>query len=547
MVVEEVPSNARVGAPDPPRKAARKVTGGISKTCIIKCQPESSFLEDHYDVVRFLGAGGFGTISLVRERSVGALRVCKQVDTSDMERNVLELMEREIALLSTLDHPYIVKLFEFAIDPSRDELLLILEYVDQGDAQALRKKSGGQLPERVAARLIHQVLVALAYCHARGIIHRDVKPENMMLTRGDDENSFDCKLIDFGVASLQAINSEDVAGSPPYMAPEVVSRRGCHTLSDIFSLGATTMELLTGKLPFGTVKDHGGRPGALMAVIDVYSQQGFQLIEKKLRQSNWSNLSSLARDFTGKLLHPRIHDRPSAVQAVGDSWLQLHRAHYDGLTDDMVTSMVSYSQAPDVLRCCLLIVAARTNHDAHDRFSAPFLSIDQDGDGVIGLFELQLALKGFYESGKLPMSAAELFDAMDLAHRGRVSFTEFVAACLIASYPSTEELMRAAFEALDTDRDGLVSFQHDIIPYFNDSSIQGPLKQLPRDRLFDDDDWHRCLKDLQPTDSSSNRSSTSARRKPKKRSQVPRVAMKAGNSLLRFLACRGNNPVGDDW
>lgn len=529
---------------------------GISKTHIIKCQPEGSFVEDHYEMVRTLGIGGFGTVNLVRERNLGSLRVCKQVDTSNMNRDVMELVKREVILLSTLDHPWIVKLYEFANDPLQDKLLLILEYVDQGDAQALRKKSGGRLKEAVVARLIHQVFVALAYCHFRGVIHRDIKPENMMLTRSWDGMTYDCKLIDFGVAAFRHSTVKEIAGSPAYMAPEVVSRThsGCDTQSDIFSVGASALELLTGKLPFGSVRDHGGRVGLLLSAIRAYRRQSFNVVEQRVRKSQWTHLSDGARQCVRSLLDPRPSRRPTAADAVHSTWLQLHRAQYSGLTSEMVPSMISYAQAQPVLKCCLFIVAARTDHDNQDLFSAQFLSIDTDGDGFISLLELDAALKAVNGLGENRIEALELFDAMDLSHKGKVSFTEFVAACLSASYESTEglngALLRSAFAALDTDRDGLVSLNDDILPYFNQRSIQGSLRMLPQDRLFDEDEWHDCLRDVETnstacadttfaeTELGTNSNSVDTSFASAQEDRFPAASTSALNfsTLLRFLA-----------
>merc|ERR1719191_276284 len=170
-----------------------------NRVSLIPKHNSSSFVKRNYEVVKELGKGSFSRVQLLRDRRSGAARVLK-ISEGGMGTKQSQMLKNEIHLLSALDHPNIVRIFECSEDISRGQLLMVLEYVGGGDCQQLLRSSAKQQTEAFIAKLIYQLLSVLAYCHARGILHCDIKPENMMLTvprsRGDLP---DCKVIDFGL------------------------------------------------------------------------------------------------------------------------------------------------------------------------------------------------------------------------------------------------------------------------------------------------------------------------------------------------------------
>merc|ERR1712137_557515 len=130
-------------------------------------------------------------------------------------------MKTEIELLAKLDHPHVVKIFEFAVDEKNEKFVLMLEYLSGGDCLDLlwrvSKSVTGILKEDTVAKIAEGVLMALSYCHSQSIMHRDIKPENMMLT--SNSGNPDCKIIDFGLAVRRNHAIKDVCGTPAYIAP----------------------------------------------------------------------------------------------------------------------------------------------------------------------------------------------------------------------------------------------------------------------------------------------------------------------------------------
>jgi len=198
-----------------------------------------------YEVVRSIGAGGLGQVyevrHLISQRSE-AMKVLlpNQRATEEMS----ERFRREIQLLGALAHPHIAGLHNAFYGDG--QLIMIMEFVS---GETLRARgSRMRMPVHQVLLYAQQILSALEYAHARGVVHRDIKPSNIMVT-----SSNEIKLVDFGIAISD--NSADLTapgfmvGSVSYMSPEQISGGKATTRSDIYSVGVTLYEILTGRLP----------------------------------------------------------------------------------------------------------------------------------------------------------------------------------------------------------------------------------------------------------------------------------------------------------
>ncbi|KAI5479767.1 STE/STE11/cdc15 protein kinase [Pseudohyphozyma bogoriensis] len=196
-----------------------------------------------YSLGEKLGVGAFGTVWRAFNWETGETVAVKQIGLSNIPKSELPDIMSEIDLLKNLHHPNIVQYRGFV--KTSDFLFIILEFCENGSLQTITKKFG-RFPESLVALYILQVLQGLLYLHDQGVIHRDIKGSNILATKEGN-----IKLADFGVAT-QAGGPEDanVVGSPYWMAPEVVDQSGATTASDIWSLGALVIELLTGKPPY---------------------------------------------------------------------------------------------------------------------------------------------------------------------------------------------------------------------------------------------------------------------------------------------------------
>ncbi|GAA5843686.1 hypothetical protein JCM5353_001293 [Sporobolomyces roseus] len=197
----------------------------------------------NFKLAEKLGQGAFGSVYKALNWSTGETCAVKQIDLSHIPRSELPDIMQEIDLLKNLHHSNIVQYRGYARTDSA--LYIILEYCENGSLSAIIKKFG-RFPESLVGLYTLQVLQGLLYLHDQGVIHRDIKGSNILATK---EGSI--KLADFGVATRVGGPSDSaVVGSPYWMAPEVVDQSGATTASDIWSLGALVVELLTGKPPY---------------------------------------------------------------------------------------------------------------------------------------------------------------------------------------------------------------------------------------------------------------------------------------------------------
>ena len=199
-----------------------------------------------YEVKRTIGRGGMATVFLAIQQSLDREVVLKTLDTSNDESgDFFERFLKEGRIIASLRHPHIVTIFDIG---TADELVYIsMEYVDGGD---LRAKIDNRLAPVRGLDLIFKVGQALEYAHKKSIVHRDVKPANILF-RGDGTPL----LSDFGIAKDFTVDKEltstgTILGSPFYMSPEQAEGLPVDGRTDIYSLGIIFYEMLTGEKPY---------------------------------------------------------------------------------------------------------------------------------------------------------------------------------------------------------------------------------------------------------------------------------------------------------
>ncbi|HMF07605.1 MAG TPA: protein kinase, partial [Thermoanaerobaculia bacterium] len=204
-------------------------------------------LGERYELIELLGKGGFASVFKVRNlrlQRTEALKVLSDALTEDPD--FARRFEQEARVAAALDHPNIVKIYDYgAIE---DFFWFSMQFI--GGASVGREiKARGHFDDATAARIAVGICDALAYSHARGVIHRDIKPDNILL---DHEGR--PYLTDFGVAKSQIAlvktHAGTLLGSPAYMSPEQLQGRALDGRSDLYSVGVTLYRMLSGALPF---------------------------------------------------------------------------------------------------------------------------------------------------------------------------------------------------------------------------------------------------------------------------------------------------------
>jgi serine/threonine protein kinase len=204
-----------------------------------------------YEIDAELGRGAMGVVYRGRDPRIDRTVAIKIISLSGLEpaaeQEYRERFVAEARAAGGLSHPGIVTIFDVG-EPDAETPYLVMEYVDGQNLDRLLVGDNNQLPLNTSLRMAQELAEALHYAHEQGVVHRDVKPANVLVT-GEGH----AKIADFGIAKLnqaQLTMPGQVLGSPAYMAPEQLSEEGVDGRSDLFSVGVILYAMLTGHRPF---------------------------------------------------------------------------------------------------------------------------------------------------------------------------------------------------------------------------------------------------------------------------------------------------------
>uniref|UniRef100_A0A7N0U9N9 Protein kinase domain-containing protein n=1 Tax=Kalanchoe fedtschenkoi TaxID=63787 RepID=A0A7N0U9N9_KALFE len=201
----------------------------------------------NYQVGRQIGSGSFSVVWLAKDPVLGTEVAIKEIDTEKLSTKLQESLRSEISVLKKVYHPNIIRLHDIIEEPRK--IHLVLEYCKGGDLSVYINRLG-KVPEATAKHFMQQLAAGLQVLRDNNLIHRDLKPQNLLLSTKD--NKAVLKIADFGFArSLQPRGlAETLCGSPLYMAPEIMQSQKYDAKADLWSVGAILFQLVTGRTPF---------------------------------------------------------------------------------------------------------------------------------------------------------------------------------------------------------------------------------------------------------------------------------------------------------
>nr|ACJ48972.2 cold-induced CIPK [Lepidium latifolium]AUQ44337.1 CIPK [Lepidium latifolium] len=320
-------------------------------------EKKGSVLMLRYEVGKLLGQGTFAKVYHARNLKTGDNVAVKVIDKDRVLKvGMNEQTKREISVMKLLKHPNIVELHE--VMATKSNIYFVMEYVKGGEL--FNKVSSGKLKEEVARKYFQQLVHAVDYCHSRGVCHRDLKPENLLV---DEEGNL--KVSDFGLSALADSRRQDgllhtTCGTPAYVAPEVISRKGYDGFkADVWSCGVILFVLLAGYLPF--------RDSNLM---ELYKKIG------KAEVKFPSGFAPGARRLLKRILDPNPNTRISTEEIMQSSWfrkgLQEQKESVDEETEVDVETIANVSGEKEKKRCINLnafeIISLSTGFDLSGLF-----------------------------------------------------------------------------------------------------------------------------------------------------------------------------------
>jgi len=393
-----------------------------------------------YTRVKELGAGTFGKAYLVKSKSSGDDAVVKAVQKS---RTAMPLddIEREILVMRQVDHPHVVRLFEWFEDSSR--FYLVLEALKGGtlkEVLLMLQKQKKEVKETWTRKLMSQAIDGMAYVHGLRLIHKDLKDENIMLLKKDP--NFDepfAVIIDLGIAEMFSVADpagREIGGTPTTMAPEVW-KGTFGPKCDVFSLGCVLYELLSGNYPF-------------MAM--TLDPKSWMRLHK--RGPDWSKVrtSDAGKDLCLKMLSYHEADRPTMKECRQHEYFTLDRRDLKAVPSEQFAHFSALCHENAVKRALLLDIAAALPLERAKEVIDLFENLDVDSSGCLSARELERFFRhAGIEDDNLMRNT---FKVLDVDRDGKLSFSEFAAGALLLFKDMLEERLHDLFRRYDCNQNG---------------------------------------------------------------------------------------------
>lgn len=385
-----------------------------------------------------MGKGAQGEVRKALHYKTKEARAIKAISKADMNQNHFIQTLTEISILKKVDHPNVVKIFEFF--ESTNYFHIVMEMCD-GKRLFNKIIDLGGVSERRTADILFQLMSALRYLHNHGIVHRDIKSENIMY------NGRNAKIIDFGTSRFfdPLKHMGELKGTVYYVAPEVITKK-YNEKCDIWSAGILLFILLTGTPPFIGDRD----------------QEIFNNILKEqycLDIDSVEDISEESKDIVKQMLIYDHEKRPSAESLLKHPWFSILKRSDDkgGSIKNILRNLETFTTKNKLQEGIFYyFVNNMVTKKEHAELAETFKVLDINGDGVITREELA---EGFKKLNKMysPEEIDELFELIDTDGSGTISYTEYVAAAIEKEKLLSDERLETVFKIFDEDKSGKIS------------------------------------------------------------------------------------------
>ena len=398
-------------------------------------------VKNHYEILKKLGEGSYGKTYKVKNKDSSDIRAMKQMDKVKIPD--MNLFKNEINIMSILDHPNIIKLYEIFEDEKY--FYLIIEYCDGGELLHRireRNEKGNPFKEKEIAEIFKEIISAISYCHDNNVVHRDLKLENILFLN-KNENS-EIKIIDFGVSTIlekkenkiKRLNSK--IGTVYYMSPEIL--KGSYTeLCDIWACGVILYIMVFGFPPFNGNND----------------KEIYESIKKgKIEFPN--KISKNLKDLFNHMLCSE-KTRFNAKQVLDHIWIKKKAPDSDneGIKIDL-NKLVKFQNYNKLKKAVLCLIASRINSNEVNNLKNIFNALDKDKNGILSKDEIKQCL----EKNQIKINFDKVFDSIDTNENGYIDYTEFLAFMLDESFYMNEDKLNEAFKVFDPDDNGLITVEN---------------------------------------------------------------------------------------
>ena len=399
---------------------------------------------DHYNFSNKLGSGAYGSVRIGIHKVTNQKRAIKTIQKSSISEDMRQKTKffNEVDILKQINHPNVVKLYEFYEDENNYHL--ILEYVTGGELFDYIVRTR-HLSEAIAANFMKQILTGVSYCHKNNIVHRDLKPENLLLDKPGPDATL--KIIDFGTSAIFDTKKllTQKYGTSYYIAPEVLNMN-YNEKCDIWSCGVILYIILSGKPPFYGKNDQEILRSILAGH---YSMKGVE----------WARISAEAKSLISLMLEFNPKYRISADDAMNHPWiLGLANMKETDIDQISLANLQTFHAEMKLQYAILSFIAFQmVSKDDAKRLANAFSQIDKNKDGKLSKEELLDAYMQQMGKEAAAEEVKKIMQEVDVNNSGFIDYAEFITACSAKEELLSKENIDSAFRILDADNSGKIT------------------------------------------------------------------------------------------
>ena len=437
----------------------------------------SGKFDSKYIKIQELGSGAFSRVYRVQNIRTNEAFACKELPNNKIKD--IEKFKKEINIMSKCDHPNIIKLNEIYQD--KRYLDLVMEECRGGTLfDRLLKKMEDEdetFTEKETAIIFKQIMSAVCYCHNQGIVHRDLKLENVLFVNKMADSPI--KVIDFGLSEIalispknlmsiiaddKTINMTSFVGTPHYISPEVLKGK-YNQKCDIWSAGIILYVLLSGSFPFDGDTDK-----------DIYKA----ILKKKYEfpKEEWKNISNEAKDLISHMLCDE-DKRYTAEMVLNHPWLNKMAPNAKGTISHLnVKHLENYKNNCNFKKFILTYIATRLKEKDIKHLKEIFHEMDVNKDGTLTFEEIKKCLMKLNSEKDKDDELLKIFEGIDTNNSNKIEYTEFITAAIERNEYLKEERLLDIFKTLDKDGTEKIN-KDEIKKVLNDEDIdEEELKQF---------------------------------------------------------------------